>query len=74
MRLRPVLISAVISIPGVSARRYTQVEVAERRGRKSRLHSMSCGSPCKLGRFRVYSRLLDERIGDRIDALGSNGV
>ncbi|MGK5080286.1 DUF4145 domain-containing protein, partial [Janthinobacterium sp. HLX7-2] len=27
------------------------------RGRKSRLHSMSCGSPCKLSRFRVYSRL-----------------
>src|SRR5476649_1120135 len=44
------------------------------RCRKSRLHSMSCGSPCKLGCFRVYSRLLDTSIGDRIDALGSNGV
>lgn len=35
---------------------------------------MNCGDPCKLGRFRVYSRILDELVGDRIDALGSNGV
>ena len=35
---------------------------------------MSCGDCYKLGRFRVYSGHLDESIGDRIDALGSNGV